>query len=339
VTELAEHLSSLPLFAGLPSEQLREAARLWEHRALQAEDPVWWHGDIADELAVVLSGSLVIRINKRELGRVSAGEVVGEAAAWTGSIRTASVLAAEPAALAVLSTRQIPTLRQRHPEVYDCLLQHALLGLARRVRQVDRQIAGLAYGEGSAPGRRSKSALGRLWQRLTTPSPPGSPPARQALRAMPALKATHADTLSAIERALTPHHLTAGSPIFLEGDQGDSVFVVADGCIDVIRHVRGGRGERLASLYPGALFGTGSLLLGERRNASCVAAETTSCWVFEMNQAAFAALTGEPGRVWRESILEALRFQISRADEQLARLKSGGRPESTDYERIRAGLV
>ncbi|MFT5686941.1 MAG: CRP-like cAMP-binding protein [Myxococcota bacterium] len=333
--QIVEKLVDLPLLSGLSRDRIRDAAGLWQGRELAAETPLWWHGDVADELAVVLSGGLKIEISGRELGRVGAGEIVGEAAAWTGGLRTASVHAAKPTTLAILSTESIPTLRARHPEVYDRLLKHALLGLARRIRLVDRQIAGLAIGVGSAPGRQSQSALGRLWQRLTT-SAPSPPPARQALRAMPALKATHAATLSTIESALTPRHLPAGTPIFLEGDPGDSVFVVADGCIDIIRHVRGGRGERLASLYPGALFGTGSLLLGERRNASCVAAETTACWVFEMDQAAFGALSGEPGRVWQESILEALRFQLSRADEQLTRLKS---PGSTDYERIRAGLV
>ena len=336
--DITQKLAEQTLFSGLTQEQLQAAAALWEVRQLAAEAPLWWHGDLADELAVVLSGSLQIHINNRELGRVEHGEVVGEAAAWTGGLRTASVCAAEPATLVVLATDRLPDLRARHPAVYDRLLHHALLGLARRIHQVDRQIAKLAYGVGSAPGRKTPGTLSRLWQRLTNSSP-SPPPARQALRAMPALKATHADTLATIESSLTPHHLPAGTPVFLEGDRGDSVFVVADGCIDVIRHVRGGRGERLASLFPGALLGTGSLLLGERRNASCVAAETTACWVFEMNQATFAALSGEPGRVWRESILEALRFQLSRADEQLTRLKSGSNPGSTDYERIRAGLV
>lgn len=339
MSNIANALASLPLFAGLRGQDLRDAAALWESRSLPEGTPLWWHGDMAEELAVVLSGSLQVRINDKGVGTVDAGELVGEAAAWTRGSRTASVRAVTDTTLAVLSSAQLPSLRAHHVTVYDSLLEHALSGLARRVRAVDREIARIAYGEGSAPGRPSQSRLGKLWKKLTTPPPRDRPSARQALRSMPAMTATHADVLTTIEGSLTPHYLPAGTPIFLEGDPGESVFVVAEGCIDVIRHVRSGRGKRLASLYPGALVGTGSLLLSERRNASCVAASTTACWVFEMNQAAFHALQGEAGRVWRESILEALRFQLSRADEQLTRLKSGTPPARTDYERIRAGLI
>ena len=340
MSEVVDRLAALPLFAGLNADQIATASSRWEHRQLSAGSPLWWHGDMASEMAVVLEGSLEIRIAERGVGTVSTGELVGEAAAWSGGRRTASVRAAQSTSLAVLTTEDLPALRAEHEAVYDRLLSHALDGLAQRIRQVDREIARLAYGEGSAPGRKAESVFGKLWRRLTTSSAGTPPPARQALRAMPAMTATHADTLRAIEVALTPHHLNAGTTIFLEGDPGESIFVVADGCVDVIRHVRDGRGERMASLFPGALFGTGSLLLKERRNASCVASETTACWVYEMNQSAFKALKGEPGRVWRESILEALRFQISRADEQLVKLMSGSTSAgSTDYERIRAGLI
>ena len=340
MSEIANSLACLPLFAGLLREDIQAAAPLWEARSLPAGEPLWWHGDMAEELALVLSGSLQIRINNKVVGTVEAGELVGEAAAWTRGGRTASVHAETMASLAVLPSARLPRLRTQHVAVYDCLLEDALSGLARRVRQVDREIARIAYGDGNAPGRPNQNALGKLWKKLTTTPPRDRPSARQALRSMPAMTAISADALTTIEQALTPRHFPAGTPIFLEGDPGESVFVVASGCIDVIRHVRGGRGERLASLYPGALVGTGSLLLSERRNASCVAAETTACWVFEMNQPAYKGLRAEPGRVWRESILESLRFQIASADAQLVKLKQGGvRPKITDYERIRAGLI
>ncbi|MFT4975039.1 MAG: CRP-like cAMP-binding protein [Myxococcota bacterium] len=336
---LAAKLSALPLFTGLPEADVRAAALMWEERSLQEGARLWEHGEPAGELGVLLSGRLRAHIDARTVGEVTAGEVVGEAAAWMGGLRTASVQAEVPSTLAILQTDQLSQLRSAHAAVYDCLLQQALLGLAGRIRQVDREIAKLAYGEGSAPGRRPQGRLAELWQRLTSGSPGSPPAARQALRAIPTLRIADDETMKAIEAALTARHLSAGASLFLEGDPGDSVFVIADGCIDVIRHVRGGRGERLASLYPGALLGTGSLLLGERRNASCVAAASTACWVFEMNPRAFRALGGEPGRAWRESILEALRFQISRADEQLARLKGSRATEAADYERVRAGLV
>ena len=136
MSEIAKSLASLPLFAGLLREDLLAAASLWEARSLPAGETLWWHGDMAEELALVLSGSLRIRINGKAVGTVEAGEVVGEAAAWTRSSRTASVHAQTVASLAVLPSEQLPRLRAQHVAVYDCLLEHALSGLARRVRQV-----------------------------------------------------------------------------------------------------------------------------------------------------------------------------------------------------------
>ena len=56
-----------------------------------------------------------------------------------------------------------------------------------------------------------------------------------------------------------------------------------EGCIEVYRNVKGGKAQLLASLFPGALLGTGSLLLKERHNTSCVANKSTDVWVYEMN--------------------------------------------------------
>ena len=92
-------------------------------------------------------------------------------------------------------------------------------------------------------------------------------------------------------------------------------------------------------LYPGAIFGTGSLLLRERRNAACVADKATDVWVCELTQENHAALTGEAGRVWRLSLHSALSFQRRTADDRLVRLKQGARPQQTDYDKIRSDLA
>ena len=99
------------------------------------------------------------------------------------------------------------------------------------------------------------------------------------------------------------------------------------------------RAERLATLFPGALFGTGSLLLRERRNASCVASDNTSCWVYELHVDTYRKMKGPPGHLLRESLLASLAFQLRNADDKLILLKTGSRPKQSDYDAIRGGLA
>lgn len=166
---------------------------------------------------------------------------------------------------------------------------------------------------------------------------PAAPSAVPALRKLPGLKSAHPMNLKSIMMAMTPKYIQKGKPLVLEGDVGSSAFLLVEGVIEVYRNVRGGKAQHLASLYPGALLGTGSLILGERRNASCVASSNTAVWVYEMDSADYRSLSGEPSMLWRESLLSALAFQLRTADELLVLIEQGARPES-DYDKVRKTL-
>jgi CRP-like cAMP-binding protein len=61
-----------------------------------------------------------------------------------------------------------------------------------------------------------------------------------------------------------------------QGDEGDSLFVVAEGRVEVSVHAPGGGPERsLATLGPGDYFGEMSLLTGAPRSATIRAVEET----------------------------------------------------------------
>lgn len=66
----------------------------------------------------------------------------------------------------------------------------------------------------------------------------------------------------------------AGETIFEEGDEGDSIFVVHSGEVELSR--AGGVERRtVARLGPGEFFGEMSVVLGEPRTATAVAAKAT----------------------------------------------------------------
>lgn len=334
----ASALSATPAFRGLQMPALLAAGPLFDAREVAADAALWLHGERAEELALVVRGRLAVTVAGVPLGEVGEGELVGEASAFFGDWRTATLTATAPSSLLVLDSRKLPTLRAEHPAVYDALLEHTLVTLARRVADVDRLIARKAAGDGAAPSRQQPGVLQQLVKRLLGPPPSRPVPLGAVLRKLPALGGAEAEVLAALEAAMTAHRLPAGEVLVLEGEPGSSVFLLADGCVEVIRGVRGRRGETLATLAPGALLGTGSLLLGERRNASCVAADTTEVQVWELTREAHRALGGEAGRRWREALLSAVRSQLARANEKLAALERGGRVDTTDYDRLRAEL-
>jgi small-conductance mechanosensitive channel len=78
----------------------------------------------------------------------------------------------------------------------------------------------------------------------------------------------------AAEAQVVPYPV--GGTVVRQGDEGDSLFLVAEGGVEVSVHVSGGAAERrLATLGPGDYFGEMSLLTGAPRSATIRALEET----------------------------------------------------------------
>jgi small-conductance mechanosensitive channel/CRP-like cAMP-binding protein len=95
----------------------------------------------------------------------------------------------------------------------------------------------------------------------------------------PFTAAERAALAAAMEQAALPE----GSAVVRRGEQGDSLFLLAEGVLEV-RIARPDGQEFVADrLYPGAVFGEMSLLTGQPRSASVLAA--TDVAVFELRKA------------------------------------------------------
>jgi hypothetical protein len=95
------------------------------------------------------------------------------------------------------------------------------------------------------------------------------------------------------------HRPIPGEGLIREGDEGESLFLVLEGRLHVVRAEERRdpqpdlRWEVLAELGPGQWFGEASLLTGAPRNATVVAA--TACRVAEIPKGAFErSLKGDP---------------------------------------------
>jgi NTE family protein/lysophospholipid hydrolase len=130
-------LASVPMFAGLGSEVLRELDRDANWVRLAGGETLFAEGDRPDYLYVVVRGRLEVVRNdgagRTELiDRLGQGAVVGEVALLSGEPRTATVRAVRDSELIRLSKDALFRLLEQHPSAAIEILRI----LARRIRPV-----------------------------------------------------------------------------------------------------------------------------------------------------------------------------------------------------------
>lgn len=120
-SDLSVVLSDLPLFKGLDHAFLREVAQAADWLSLPGGATLFAAGDPADALYVVLSGCLgVFSPTERRLdgfvGRIPAGDTVGEMGLISGRARNAHVIALRDTELARVSSEVFNRLFLQYPE-------------------------------------------------------------------------------------------------------------------------------------------------------------------------------------------------------------------------------
>ncbi len=307
------------MFQRVPASALGSAAALWSVRELYTGELLWRGGAPVEEVGVLLSGDLRAIVNEAEVGKVLGGEMIGEAAGFfAGSLRTASLAAGSKSKVAILPVSGLRTLRWQRSPVYGALLDSALTTLARRIQAANQRIATLAQGREAAPVRSEPALLARLWRSLV-PGQPNEPcpDLLPLLKGLPGLADATPEVLKPLLDAFVAEPMQEGKALFLEGEQASSAFLVARGNVDVLRHVRGDRAERLATLKAGDVLGINTLIQTGPRTASCVA--VGQGWLFRLDTAAYERLTGDTRLWWRESMLGSLATQIKLSNQALRR--------------------
>ncbi|MEK7773727.1 MAG: cyclic nucleotide-binding domain-containing protein [Deltaproteobacteria bacterium] len=105
---------------------------------------------------------------------------------------------------------------------------------------------------------------------------------------------TEPEFLEAVKK-VTSRSLFAGSILFNEGDSGDSIFIIAEGSVDVIGKARDGREVLLARLDDGSVFGEFGFFLNSKRLTSVKAREDST--ILELTGDALNAMISKHGRV------------------------------------------
>src|SRR6185312_4627167 len=120
-SDLSVVLSSLPLFAGLEARIIKEIAESAEWLSLPGGATLFAAGEASDAMYVVLSGCLGVfspdtRDRRRFIGRVLAGDTVGEMGLISGRPRSAHVVALRDSELARISSDSFHRVFGQHPD-------------------------------------------------------------------------------------------------------------------------------------------------------------------------------------------------------------------------------
>ncbi len=158
ILQTADFLATIPLFSGLPPDELVKFAELVRERAYPKGSVILFQDDPGDSLFVVRAGRVkVVLIGEdgREviLGVLEPGAHFGELALIDDQPRSAHVIAMDDAQLLILRREDFRRRVEANPMVAWALLTE----LSRRLRRADQKIGGLVLLD--VPGRIARLLL------------------------------------------------------------------------------------------------------------------------------------------------------------------------------------
>lgn len=317
-----------PIFDQVNDVDRATALRQFERRTVEAGAVVIREGQPARGLVCVLEGELAVRSGESTVGRVPAGDLVGEMALFEETERTASVVATEPSRLLVLRRKGYERLRDVMHPLGVALERHALELQMERMQRVTDRISSLALGQRAPftrPTERFRAALAALFGG-GGPTPFDAVEAAKVLRESTIFAGAPVEAMKAIARGFRPEAWGPGQLLCTEGETGETMYVLASGEVEVVVSTREERVQRLATLQPGAAFGQIALGLERPRMATCVA--NSRVVVLAMDKPAWRYLVEEPhlaGSVFRRALIRGMSEQIAHSNKLLAEFEAKAR--------------
>lgn len=133
-----DRLALVPLFSGCTRKDLQKIARATNEIEVEAGRVLTDQGDAGREAFVIVEGEATVKRNQRKIATLGPGDAVGELSLLDHGPRTATVVAATPMTLLVLSTREFSGVVDEVPG-----LAHKLMSaLASRIRELDNKVFG-----------------------------------------------------------------------------------------------------------------------------------------------------------------------------------------------------
>ncbi len=118
----AARLTSIPLFADLPAEEVEIISTFSDERSVPDGERIVREGDFSDQVSVIEEGTAEVRHGDDVVARLGAGDVFGEAGVLGRSMRNADVVATSPVRLVTLThwdVKRVPETARRMRELAE----------------------------------------------------------------------------------------------------------------------------------------------------------------------------------------------------------------------------
>jgi CRP-like cAMP-binding protein len=281
-------LADVPLFAGIPEEELREIGKVLRRVELQRGDVLYRQGEEASGMHVITAGAVGVygRLpagREVELGALGVGEVVGELALVDSSTRAATVRALEPTSAFFLGRADFLALASRMDPTSVTIKRRLAATICERLRGCcDAMAVSLAEdapgGDGEAP----------------TPADvaddefvPAPVPGERYLLRLPFFRAFPPPQLPELLAACRSLLVPARRVLLREGADPDVAYITLNGAVEEALG-RGGRRIRVRLAGPGRAVGYVGLVDG--RPSSVTVATRERALLLVVPRAAFTEL-------------------------------------------------
>jgi len=277
-------LRRVELFSALPGGVLATIAGELVSLRASAGTAIFHEGDAGDSFYVLLEGKLSVDSGGKIVATLGPGDCFGEMAVLDRELRSATILVDEDSELYRLDSSAF----------FDLIGER--IGIARGIIRIlcRRWRMSLASLDDAATGTPLFTANAHLAEQTPPVSLAATADASDStlLKRMLVLKGIDlfsglsGEDLFLLASVVDELYFRRGETIVVEGDPGDAIYGVSDGVVSVRRGKR-----EIEQLGAGAYFGEMSLLDGEPRSASVVAALDTA--VLRLGQEDFYALLAD----------------------------------------------
>jgi CRP/FNR family transcriptional regulator, cyclic AMP receptor protein len=143
---LAERLHGVPWFAACTPDQLAEIIRIAERLHVQDGEVILREGRLGRELFIILEGTVVVTRAGRVVNEWGPGHYFGELAAIEAAPRSATVTATSDLDVLIVGPREFDAMME-----IPGFRNAVLLGMSRRIREADDQLAAIAERDEEEP--------------------------------------------------------------------------------------------------------------------------------------------------------------------------------------------
>ncbi|MCB9676044.1 MAG: cyclic nucleotide-binding domain-containing protein [Alphaproteobacteria bacterium] len=304
-----------PIFAGLEPDDQAQARAMLQPFRFEPGEIVMAQGEDDASVAFITNGSAEILVEDSRVGTAGPREIIGEMELFGSCPRLATARAINALDLLVLGPDQYVELCETGNPVVYRLEQQALRRVGDRLRQMDEAIAQMSDGEPFVLHPKGKSLLSRLNPFARDKGP--NLDKTDVLSRSTLFSWAQANLLDELSTNFTTAAYGNDHRICVQGEVGDTMYIIADGQVDIVLQVAEDRAERIATLGPGMAFGDSAIMHACPRTATCVAKGDVQVLVMDRDH--FMAIVDTftlSASVFRQALIKNLVMQIDKADQR-----------------------